>query len=79
LYQNYIELRIYGCELAPCKLPKFLPTRTFALEYIKYMINADEVHFVAAKKKYQFKIKSQIGPFICNNRVAGEEADKNLK
>ena len=25
LYQNYIELRIYGCELAPYKLPKFPP------------------------------------------------------
>ena len=25
------------------------------------------------------RIKGQIGPFICNNRVVGEEADKLLK
>lgn len=43
------------------------------------MINADEVYFVVAKKKSQFKIKSQIGPFICNNRLAGKEEDKRLK
>lgn len=79
LYQNYTELRVYGCDLAPYKLPKFLPTRIFSLEYIKQMINADEVHFVAAKKKLQFRIKSQIFPFICNNGAAGEGADKILK
>lgn len=30
-------------------------------------------------KKPQFKIKTQIGPFICNNKAAGEEVDKYLK
>jgi len=79
LYQNYTKIRVYGCELAPNKLPKFLPMRIFALEYIRQMINVDELHFVSAKKKSQFRIKSHIGPFICNNRVAGEEADKILK
>ena len=39
----------------------------------------DEIHFVAAKKKSQFKIKTQIGPFICNSRAVGEEVDKLLK
>jgi len=43
------------------------------------MINADEVDFLVAKKKSQFRIKSQIDPFICNNRVVGEEEDKILK
>ena len=79
LYQNYIELWIFGCELAPYKLPKFLPMRIFALEYIKKMLNMDEIHFVAAKKKYQFKIKTQIGPFIFKNMAKGEEVDKLLK
>jgi len=58
LYQNYTELRVYGCELAPYKLPNFLPRRIFALEYIIQMINADDIKFVAAKKKSQFRIKS---------------------
>ena len=31
------------------------------------------------KKKSQFRIKSKIGPFICNSRVAGEQANKGLK
>lgn len=43
------------------------------------MINIDEVHFVVAKKKSQFRIKSQIGPFICKNRAVGDEANKRLK
>jgi hypothetical protein len=79
LYQNYTEIRVYGCELPPYKLPKYLPMRIFALEYIRKMINSDEIHFVAAKKKSQFRIKTQIGPFICNNRATGEEADNLLK
>ena len=58
LYENYTEIRIFGCELPPYKLPKFIPMRIFSLEYIRQMINMDEIHFVAAKKKTQFKIKN---------------------
>ena len=76
LYQNYTVLRIYGCELAPYKLPKFLPTRIYSLQYIRQMLNVDEVHFVSPKKKSQVRIKTQIGPFICNIRTTGEEANK---
>jgi len=61
LYQNYIEIRVYGCELAPYKLPKYLPMRIFALEYISQMLNFDDIHFVVAKKKSQFHIKTQGG------------------
>lgn len=39
----------------------------------------DEVHFVATNKKSQFKIKMQVGPFLGNTKVAGEEANKLLK
>jgi hypothetical protein len=79
LYQNHTEIRVYGCEMAPYKLPKYFPVRIFALEYIRQMINSDEIHFVSLKKKQQLRIKGQIGPFICNSRAAGEEADKLLK
>jgi hypothetical protein len=27
LYQDYTEIRVYGCELAAYKLPKYLPVR----------------------------------------------------
>ena len=43
------------------------------------MLRENEVHFVAAKKKSQFKLKNHIIPFICNTRAAGEEANKLLK
>ena len=64
LYQNHIEIIIYGCLLAPYKLPRYLPMKLFSLEYYRQIINADEVNFVNAKKKAYFKIKDQLGPFI---------------
>ena len=79
LYQNYTEIGVYGSELAPYKLPKYLSMRIFSLEYIRQMIGVDEVHFLSAKKKSHFRIKSQIDPLICNSRATGGEADKILK
>lgn len=79
LYLNYTEIRVYGCKLAPYKLPKYLPMRIFVLEYTRKMLNSDYIHFVVEKKKSQFWIKTQVGPFICNTRSAREEADKMLK
>jgi hypothetical protein len=69
LYQDHTEIRIYGCELPPYKLPKFLPVRIFSLEYIRQMINSDNIHFMSFKKKQQLRIKGQIGSFICNSRA----------
>jgi hypothetical protein len=60
LYQNHTEIKTYGCELAPYKLPKYLPIRIFALEYIRQMINSDDIHFVSLKKKQQLRIKGHI-------------------
>jgi hypothetical protein len=79
LYQDHTEIRVYGCELALYKLPKYLPIRIFSLEYIRQMISSDDIHFVSLKKKQQLRIKGQIGSFICNNHGTGEEADKLLK
>jgi len=53
--------------------------RLFALEYYKQIINLDEVNFVKAKNKAQLKIKDQLGPFICNSREVGKEADLILQ
>jgi len=53
--------------------------RIFSLDYFRQIINYDEVHFLSAKKKTQFKMKNQLGPFICNNREAGPEADRLLQ
>jgi hypothetical protein len=49
------------------------------LEYIRQIINSDDIHFVSLKKKQQLRIKGQIGSFICNNSGAGEEVDRMLR
>jgi hypothetical protein len=49
------------------------------MEYIRQMINSDDIHFVSVKKKQQLRIKGKIASFICNSRSVGEEADKFLK
>jgi hypothetical protein len=51
LYQNHTEIRVHGCELAPYKFPRYVPVQIFALEYIRQMINLDDIHFVSLKKK----------------------------
>jgi len=53
--------------------------RLFSLEYYRQIINSDEVNFVKAKKKAQLKIKDQLGPFICNIKEAGKDADLILQ
>jgi len=70
LYQNHIEVRVYVCMLAPYKLPIYLPMRLFSLEYY---------NFVNSKKKVYFKIKDQLGPFICNSKEVGKEVDLILQ
>jgi hypothetical protein len=70
---------VYGCELALYRLPKYLPVRSFSLEYIMQMVNSYDIHLVATKKNQQLIIKTQIGRFICNNRSTREEEDNILK
>ena len=53
--------------------------RIFAIEYIRKILNSNEVNFLLAKKKTQFKIKNQLGPFICNSRNVGQQVDKYLQ
>jgi len=76
IYQNHTEIRIYGCHLAPYKLPKYLPMRLFALEYYRKIMDSDEIDFVSTKKRSQFKVKNHLGPFICNSREAGRRQTK---
>lgn len=76
LYQNHTEIRIYGCELAPYKVPKYLPMRLFAMEYYRKIMNSNDINFFSAKKRSQFKLTNQLGPFICNSREVREEADQ---
>jgi len=39
----------------------------------------DDLHFLVAKRKYQFKIKAHVGPFICNTKTTTKEENILLK
>ena len=80
LYQNHIVIRIYGCELNPFRLPRYVPMRLFALEYFRQFGNSDYLHFQSKKKKSQLKVRSQLGPFLYNRKEEGwKEADNILE
>ena len=51
LYKSYTEIRVYGALLAPYKLPRFVTTRIFALEYLRQLLNENEINFIASRKK----------------------------
>ena len=78
LYEKHTELRIFGTNLLPYKLPRFLIIRFFSLEYLRQVLNVDAIHFMASRKNTQFKLKNKIGPFIVNNRDAEKEIEKIL-
>ena len=78
LYQKYIELRIFVSNILPYKLPKHKCMRIFSLEYFRNFLNSDSINFMAAKRKTQFKLKNQVGPFIINNKDAENEITKKL-
>ena len=52
--------------------------RIFALEYLRKIPNSDSIKFMATKKKTQFKLKNQFGPFIINHRDAEKGITKKL-
>ena len=80
LYQNHTIIRIYGCELPPYRLPKYVPMRLFALEYFRQFGNADVLHFSGKGKKAQLKVRNELGHFIYNKRDEGwQEADRMLE
>ena len=47
MYQNHIEIRVYGSNIIPYKLPKYLPMRLFYLEDTRQIINSDGIKFLA--------------------------------
>ena len=79
LYQDHTVIRIYGCELCPYRLPRYVPMRLFALEYYKQLINLDVTHFHSTKKKARLKFKDHLGPFIMNKKEGWQDADLILK
>jgi len=52
LFEDYIEIRVYGFEQPPYPFPLFIPMRIFSLDFIKHSLKIDKFHFVLAKKGY---------------------------
>ncbi len=73
-----MEVRLYGASVKPYRLPKFVPMRLFALEFIRQSLKVDQVHFVPMKKGYLFKLRRIVVPFIVNTRQATQEVEKLL-
>ena len=79
-YQDHTVIRVYGCELKPYRLPRYVPMRLFALEYFRQFGNADYLHFQSKNKKVQLKVRSHLGPFLYNKKEEGwKEANSILE
>jgi hypothetical protein len=78
IFEHYTEIRVYGCQLSPFRLPVFMTPRIFSLEYVRKRLNSDEIHFVPNKYKVTFKLKKEVGPFIVNTRSTLQVTTKIL-
>ena len=80
LYQDHTVIRVYGCELDPYRMPRYVLMRLFALEYFRQFGNADLVHFHSENKKVQLKVRNQLCRFLYNKREEGwKEVDMILE
>ena len=75
LYQIFIEITLYGCELPPYHLPIFLPLRVFAIEFIRQSLSTCQMHFLLRNKEARFKLKAQVQPFTVNTKAVEKEVD----
>jgi hypothetical protein len=69
IFEHYTEIRVYGFQLSPFHLHVFLTPGIFSLEYVRQILNSDEIHFVPNKYKVTFKLKNEVGNFIVNTRT----------
>jgi len=56
---------MYGLEFKPFKFPSFFTMTVFALEFIRQILDPDDIHFIPRKKRTNFKPKREVGPFYC--------------
>lgn len=75
IFEEYVEIRLYGASVKPYRLPKFVPMRIFSLEFIRQNLSVDQVHFVPMKKGFLFKLPKAVGPFIVNTRQTVQEVE----
>ena len=79
LAEYYIVIGMYGID-PPHIYPKLLTPRNFVLvEYIKQMVEVDNLHFVKSKKKGRDKFPIVMGGYAINNNKFLEQLTKVLK
>ena len=61
---------MYGFTGEPYRLPAFLTSRVFALEFMRQRLSIEEEHFEAFKKYSDVKFPLKVGPFIFKNESA---------
>ena len=72
-------MRVYGFTRKPYKLPVFLTSRIFSLEFMRKRLCAEEEHFGAFKKYSNIKFPLKVGPFIFKNKCALMVVEKLLE
>ena len=68
LFDYYTQIRVYGADVPPYRLPLFPTMWVFTLEYIHQTMKADQFHFVPTRKGYVLKLPTTISPFTVNSR-----------
>ena len=68
LHKEFTVIRMYGFTGEPYRLPSFLTSRVFALEFMRQRLCAEEEHFRAFKKSSDVKFPLKVGPFIFKNK-----------
>ena len=78
VFEYYSEIRLYGAGVEHYRLPVFVPMRLFSFEFIRKILNVDQIHFVPMKNGHMFKLPMTVGPFIVNMRQATDEVTNML-
>ena len=67
LYDEAIEIKLYGFTCYPFLLPTFLTDIVFALEFARQRIHTEKEHFLNNKKGCNISFHYSIGPFGINS------------
>ena len=70
LHKDSTVLRVYGFTGKPYKLPTFLTSRIFSLEFMRQRLQSEEEHFGAFKKSSNIKFPLKVGSFIFKTKGA---------
>ena len=65
---NYIGIRLYGIETTPYKMSKLLTPRLFMLEYLRQMVEVDDLHFIKSRKKGRIVFPISMGGYVLNDK-----------